>query len=138
MTTLAELRAAVELLLELPAIGTLLQLNSNTPERAYEAYTLSLCAEAVRRANGQVELIGVQSGINPATVVFRGAPGSMSSTAQNFCYVRCTLGAQQFEIHVDVEYEGQTRATHEIDVSVVDGQHCNSVRATGRSPKTNK
>lgn len=138
MTTITDLCAAIDNLLDLPTVGTLLQLNSNTCERAYEAYVLSLCVEAVRRAGGQVVLTGIQSGPNPPTVVFRGGPGSMSSTDQDFCYARCILGNQQFEIHVDVEYEGQSTATHEIDVSTCESQHCNSVRTTGRSPRTNK
>ena len=138
MATLADLRNAVDNLLNLTSTATLLQLNSYTRERAYEAYVFSLCVEAVNRAGGQVTLVGIQTGPNPPTLVFRGGPGSMSSRAQDFCYARCILGGKTFEIHVDVEYEGTSGATHEIDVSICESRHCDSVRATGHSPRTNK
>ena len=81
---LAVLRTAITSLLNLPVVGHLLQLNSNTCERAYEAYVYSLCCEAVRRAGGTVQLMGVRSGNSPNPVVFRGAPGSMASRNQDF------------------------------------------------------
>ena len=43
---LAALQAAIMRLLSLPAAGQLLRLNSNTCERAYEAYVFSRCREA--------------------------------------------------------------------------------------------
>ncbi|MBD0369639.1 MAG: hypothetical protein ICV60_02205 [Pyrinomonadaceae bacterium] len=138
MATLTELRDAIDNLLNLPATSSLLQLNSNTCERAYETYIFSLCVEAVKRAGGQVTLVGIQTGNNPSTLVFRGAPGSMASRDQDFCYASCTVGNKDFEIHVDVEYEGHSSATHEIDVSICDARHCNSVRVTRRLPKTGK
>lgn len=138
MATLADLRNAIDSLLNLTSTSTLLQLNSNTRERAYEAYVFSLCIEAVNRAGGQVTLIGIQTGANPTTLVFRGGPGAMPSRAQDFCYARCVLGGKEFEIHVDVEYEGNSGATHEIDVSICESRHCDSVRVTGRSPRTRK
>lgn len=138
MATLTDLRNAIDSLLNLTSTATLLQLNSNTRERAYEAYVFSLCIEAVNRASGLVNLIGIQTGANPPTLVFRGGPGAMSSRAQDFCYARCVLGSKEFEIHVDVEYEGSSGATHEIDVSICESSHCDSVRGTGRSPRANK
>ena len=76
---LAALQAAIIRLLNLPAAQQLLRPNSNTCERAYEAYVFSLCCEAVRRAGGTVQLTGIRSGSQPNPVVFRGAPGSMAS-----------------------------------------------------------
>src|SRR5262245_49501122 len=115
---LAALRAAIDSLLALSEAQQLLQLNSNTCERAFEAYIFSLCCEAVRRAGGAVTLEGIQSGPQPGTVVFRGAPGSMASTGQDFVYASCSLNQKRFEIHVDVEYQGTSGALHEIDVSL--------------------
>ena len=117
---LTALQAAINGLLALPAAQQLLQLNSNTCERAFEAYVFSLCSEAVRRAGGTVSTIGIQSGPQPAIVVFRGAPGSMASIDQDFAYADCSLNGRRFEIHVDVEYQGSSGALHEIDVSVCD------------------
>jgi hypothetical protein len=136
--TLEELRQAVDDLLGLAAVGQLLQLNSDTCDRAYEAYVLGLCTQAVRSAGGTANLTGIVSGPNPATVVFRGAPGSMSSRTQDFCYVDCVLGRKQFELHVDVVYEGQSGANHEIDVSICDTFHAQDVRQSARTPRTNR
>jgi hypothetical protein len=132
---MAELLGAVNALLNLPATQQLLQLNSNTCERAYEAYVLSLCLEAVQRAGGSAEIRGIVSGPNPNPIVFRGAPGSMASKNQDFAYVACILRGKRFEIHVDVEYQGTSGASHEIDVSVCDEAHCNAVRQINGTPK---
>ncbi len=132
---LNQLVSSINALLTLPAAQQLLQLNSNTCERAYEAYVLSLCVEAVRRAGGTAVLTGINSGANPSPVVFRGAPGSMASRNQNFAFVDCALKGKQFEIHVDVEYQGTSGALHEIDVSMCSKQHADAVRSTSGSPK---
>ncbi len=116
-----QLITSITALLNLPAAQQLLQLNSNTCERAYEAYVLSLCLEAVRRAGGTATMTGINSGANPSPIVFRGAPGSMASTNQNFAYADCELRNKQFEIHVDVEYQGTSGATRDRRVHVPQG-----------------
>jgi len=137
--TLADLTAAVERLLDLAAAQAALRLNAATPERAYEAYVFALCGEAVRGIpGGSATLFGRKSGANPNVVVFRGAPGSMSSDNQDFAFLKCSAGPRKFEIHLDVEYEGQSRATHELDVSVCTAEHADRVRLTGQSPRTNR
>ncbi len=133
---LAELVNAVNTLLNLPAAQQLLSLNSNTCERAFEAYVLSLCVEAVRRAGGTAQLRGILSGSNPNPVVFRGAPGSMASRNQDFAFARCELRGKRFEFHLDVEYQGSSGALHEIDVSACDEDHAQAVRNTNGMPKT--
>jgi hypothetical protein len=134
-TEMAALATAINNLLDLPASKLLLQLNSPTCERAFEAYIFALCGEAVRRAGGTFELHGIKSGTKPNPVVFRGAPGSMSSTGQDFAYAGCQLRQKRFEIHVDVEYQGSSGALHEIDVSLCDANHADAVRRTGGTPK---
>lgn len=138
MATLNQLKQAIDSLLGLSASGRLLRLNSNTCERAFEAYVLSLCAEAVRNAGGIATLTGINTGANPTIVVLRGGPGDMASTGQDFCYVDCVLSQKRFEIHADVEYEGQSGASHEIDVSICEASHAQDVRQSGRAPRTNK
>lgn len=138
MTTLNNLKAALDQLLNLSATKTLLQLNSNTGERAYEAYVFGLCIKAVRNCGGQAVLVGIQTGKDPNPVVLRGGPGSMASKAQNFCYAACTLRKRRFEIHLDIEYLGQSEATHEIDISVYDFEAADRARNTRRLPRTNK
>lgn len=133
---LNDLLAAIDSLLSLSAAQILLTLNSNTCERAYEAYVLALCMEAVRRAGGTAVLAGIQTGINPNPVVFRGAPGSMASQNQDFAYANCVLGSKRFELHLDVEYQGSSKALHEIDVSMCDEDHAQAVRTTNATPKT--
>src|SRR5687768_1131077 len=118
MPSLAQLRASIDSLLDLPGISAVLQLNSPTRERAFEAYVFSLMVTAVREAGGAAELVGRNSGPNPPVVVFRGGPGLLGSNAQDFAYANCTLGSRRFEIHVDVQYEGTSEAIHELDVSI--------------------
>ena len=113
MPTLSDLRNAVTTLLSLPAIPAVLQLNSATRERAFEAYVFSLFVKAIRQIGGTVIIRGIQSGDNPATVVFRGSPGRLGSQAQDFAYAYCVLGQKKFEIHLDVQYQGSSGAIHE-------------------------
>lgn len=138
MSTKADLESKIDRLLSLPGSSRLLQLNSNTVERAYEAYIWALCKRAVERAGGNAVLTGILSGQNPSPIVLRGSPGSMSSTAQNYCYIDCELHGKQFEIHLDVQYEGSSKATHEIDVSIYDHEGADMVRNTGRLPRSGK
>jgi hypothetical protein len=128
VATLAELRAAIEQILELPAAQAILQLNSNTRERAFEAYVFALVVRAVTQAGGQAILTGVNSGPSPNTVVFRGSPGQIGSTTQDFTYADCTLNGKAFEIHLDVKYLGATGAIHEIDIALVDHAAADNVR----------
>lgn len=128
MATLTELQAAINRLLELPTIPALLQLNNSGREHAFEAYVLSCLASSVRQAGGTATLHGRNSGPNPPVVVFRGGHGRLGSNSQNFAYVVCQLGEKEFELHVDVQYEGSSGAIHEIDVSVYDHRAATSVR----------
>jgi len=135
LAKLAVLKAAIDNLLQLSAAKQILTLNSNTCERAFEAYVFCLCCDAVRRAGGTVILTGIQSGPDPKVIAFRGAPGSMASNSQDFVYADCTLNQRRFEIHVDVEYQGTSGALHEIDVSFCDHRHASAVRSTAATPK---
>jgi hypothetical protein len=138
MPTLDELKQALDRLLSLSVTARLLQLNSNKPEKAYEAYVLALCMQAVRNQNGTAELVGIKSGLNPQIVVFHASPGSMASDNQDFCYARCYLREKEFEIHLDVEYAGQSGAKHEIDVSLYERASAEIVRKSKRLPRTHK
>jgi hypothetical protein len=133
--TLAELRTAVEDLLNLPNIGAALQLNSSTRERAYEAYVFSLVVQAVRRVGlpARAVIRGIRSGPSPRTVVMRGSPGRLGSTAQDFAYALCQLSNKQFEVHADVQYEGASGAIHEIDISIYDHITADRVRQSRQS-----
>jgi hypothetical protein len=133
---LLSLKSSIEQLLDLPGARQLLKLNSNTGERAYEAYLFSLCCDAVRIAGGEVTFTGIKSGAHPNPVVFRGAAGNMASNNQNFMCANCVLNQKRFEIHVDVVYQGTSGALHEIDVSVCDHEHARAVRRTNGTPRT--
>jgi hypothetical protein len=130
MATLAQLQAAVTGLITAAGASGALQLNSNTRERAFEAYVFALLVEAARRSGANVLLIGIKTGPNPNPLVFRGSPGRLGSTGQDFVYARCALNGTEFEIHVDVEFRGSSGAVHEIDVSIVDASHADAVRQT--------
>lgn len=134
MATFDTLVAATERLLLLPGTKQALQLNSPTRERAFEAYVFALVLRAVRAAGGTVGVTGINSGPNPDVIVFRGAPGQMSSQIQDFAYARCTLNLKSFEVHVAVQFLGTSEATHEVDVSLFDSRQANVARQTGAVP----
>lgn len=138
MATKAEMKARINDLLALPGAHSALQLNSDTIARAYEAYVWSLCKRAVETVGGRAVLTGINTGDNPRLIVLRGAPGNMSSTDQDYCYIDCELGEKTFEIHLDVQYEGTSKAPHEIDISFCDRDSADAVRATGRLPRSAK
>ena len=136
MATFKELRDAVENVLSNPATRPSLQINSATRERAFEAYVFSLVIKAVKQANGNVLIMGINSGVNPNPIVFRGSPGHMSSRAQNFAYAECMLNSKEFEIHLGVQYIGTSNALHEVDVSIFDHDRADQIRAEGILPST--
>jgi hypothetical protein len=70
------------------------------------------------------------------TIVFRRSRADVLARPDSA--TRRRLGRKDFEIHVDVTFEGQSGAAHEIDVSIVDARHSQDVRRTGRLPRTNK
>ena len=125
---LADLRAAVFDILALSNVSNILQLNSNTRARAFEAYVFALAVRAVRQAGGSAQIWGARTGANPNPVVFRGSPGHMGSTLQDFCFAVCTLNGLSFEIHVGVIYKGSSGATHEVDVSIYDREEATEIR----------
>jgi hypothetical protein len=135
MATLSDLTNAIDNLLGLTITRQTLQLNSITREKAFEVYVLSLFAEAVVRAGGQFVTTGINSGSNPNPVVFRAAPGSVYSVSQNFAFLSCSLNGKQFEIHVDVEFEGASGATHEMDVSLIERNYADRSRQGRRNPR---
>lgn len=138
MAAKAELKKKIDDLLALSGAHSALQLNADTMARAYEAYVWALCKRAVETFGGQAVLTGINSGPDPRPIVLRGAPGSMSSADQDYCYIDCTLGEKTFEIHLDVQYEGTSKAPHEIDISFCERDSADAVRATGRLPKSAK
>jgi hypothetical protein len=136
MATFNELKDSIDNLLNLVSAGQQLQLNSAKREKAFEIYTLALIAEAVRNAGGHYDIVGVQTGMSPSTVVFRAAPGAIYSATQDFAYLDCRLNGKQFEIHADVEFEGSSGASHEMDISLIDKGRADRARNSRRNPKS--
>ncbi len=132
MATLSELRAAVSQLLSTQGVQAAFQLNSNTRERAFEVYVFALVLRAVGRAGGTIQLRGVNSGPDPNPFIFRGGPGHMGSSVQNFGFAVCNINGKEFEVHVDVIFAGSSGATHEVDVSLYDRARADTVRMTPR------
>lgn len=144
MTTITDLKNAIDNLLSLPSTRTRLHLNSDTQERAFEAYVFSLCSKAVNNlglkpsVTATAILTGIQSGPNPTQAIFRGAPGNIWSDSQDFCYLDCTINDKRFEVHVDVTYEGKSGANHELDVSIYSKAQADAARTKRVFPKMNK
>ncbi len=135
MATYIDLTNAIDAFLGLSIASQTLQLNATVREKAFEVYALSLIVEAIRRAGGQAITSGINSGRNPNPVVFRAAPGAIYSTTQDFSFLDCSLNGKQFELHVDVEFEGTSGATHEMDISLIDQNHADRSRQARRNPR---
>lgn len=138
MATKKEIMDRIGQLLSLGRGTGALRLNRDTIDRAYEAYVWSLCKYAVEIVGGQAVLKGINTGINPNPIILRGNHGHMASRAQNYCYINCKLGEKAFEIHLDVQYEGTSKALHEIDVSIYDHDSADEVRKKYLFPKSAK
>jgi hypothetical protein len=135
MATYNDLKNSIDTLLSLASTGRNLQLNSLAREKAFEVYALALIAEAVQNAGGRYNITGIRTGRNPNPVVFRAAPGAIYSSSQDFAYLDCSLNGKQFEIHVDVEFEGSSGATHEMDISLIDKGRADRARNGQRNPR---
>lgn len=135
MASLSDLKKAVERLLITPGTSNIVQLNRKAKDSAYEAYIFGLCVEAVKRLGGIVEIRTVNGDINPNPIVLRGAPGVIYSALQNFAYAYCELNGKQFEIHLDVEFIGQSTASHEIDVSFISHEAAERCRVRRDYPR---
>ena len=139
MATLVDLQNAIAKLLNVSGVPAALMLNSATRERAFEAYVLALLVRAVQDAGGTVVMRGIKSGANPRPIIFRGGPGLLGSMAQDFAFAQCKLGSEEFELHLDVQYEGSSGAIHEVDVSIYEREAADRVRqAPNIFAKTNK
>ena len=95
-----------------------LDLDIHTAGKAYEAFVMGLCAEAVRLAGGEAILHGINS--DNQRIILRGSPACINSTKQNYGYLACTLGQYAFEIHISAQVQGGSGARHEVDVSVIE------------------
>lgn len=138
MASTKDIESKIDDLLQLSVRKMTKKFNSNRLDSLYEAYVFSLCKKAVEKANGTVILRGIKSGDNPATLVLRGSPGYMHSTNQDYCYAYCKLNGKEFEIHLDVQYEGNSGAVHEVDISVYDHKAAEKIRSEKSIPKSDK
>ncbi|HCE1798629.1 TPA: hypothetical protein ACPVXA_004675 [Vibrio parahaemolyticus] len=129
MTSYSSLVNAINSLIANPKTKQTLQLNRRTGDKAFEVYVFALVTKAVKQAGGSVIITGINSGANPTTLVFRGSPGRMSSTTQDFTYASCELNGCRFEIHVAVQYLGTSGAWHELDVSIFDSDRADVIRS---------
>lgn len=132
-----DIKNEIDTLLGYRAAKQILHLNNDSLERAYEAYIWSLCKRAVEEAGGATELVG-RDGKPTWEIILRGAPGHMASDAQSFCYIKCCLNGKEFEIHLDVQYVGNSGVLHEVDVSIYDHADAERVRKFTSQPTASK
>lgn len=133
------LRSAIDRLLRLAGTSTTLRLKRKQLDKFYEVYVLGLVAEAVRVAGGSADLRSLRSpNTVPNPVIVRGSPGQIWSTGSDYAYLDCQLGPKHFEGHVAVTFQGNSGATHEIDVSLVDHTHAANARTERLMPRTNQ
>lgn len=138
MTSLIDLKNAIDTLLSVTSSGSSFQPNFNKSEKAFEAYVFSLCSKAIQNLGGIATLTGVQSGANPNRIIFRSGPGNIWSSGKDFCYLDCEFSNKEFEVHLDVTYEGNSGAHHELDISLYSKKDLVKVRQYRIFPKMQK
>ena len=127
MSTLNELEAAIDDLLNHPLGIGHFQLVQHVEAKAYEAYVFGLCLRAAIRAGATPVLQGISG--PPSPFIFRGAPGKIHSTSRNYGYAEFGLNGHSFEIHAGVEFQGTSGMRHELDVCIIrraDAINCRS------------
>lgn len=134
MTTLVQLNAAIDTLLDHPLGVGNFQLVRKVEEKAYEAYVFGLCLRAVRSLGVTPVLKGISN--EPKPFVFRGAPGQIHSKYRNYGYAAFSLNNEDFEIHCGVEFKGTSGMTHEIDVCVMKASEGSACRTKPDDPKS--
>ena len=132
MATLAELKEAIDTLLNHPLGIGQYQLVQAVEGKVYEAYIFGLCLRAVRELGTTPILLGMQGPPNP--FIFRGAPGQIHSTSRNYGYAEFVLNGDHFEIHAGVEFKGNSGMTHELDVCIMRGEDANKCRQEPNDP----
>lgn len=139
MTNLPELQSAITNLTNNLSLPGPFMLRRNAADAAYEAYVFMLVLRAIVQAGGQASLRSINSTTAaPATFVFRGSPGAIYSQAYDYGYAACTFNGQEFEVHVDVLFFGNSRVLHEIDVSILDSAEAVRCRDRGQHPTAGK
>lgn len=134
MATKADLDQAIANLLSMPASGTAVLLSNDVAEKAYEAYVFSLCLRAAREMGCTPVLKSVLGTTNPNPFVFRGAPGQIHSKYKDYGYAEFSVKGDKFEVHAGVEFEGTSKTTHELDVSVMKAEEAERCRKIPSDP----
>lgn len=110
-------------------------LANNLAEKAYEAYAFGLCLRAVRELNSTPIFCSINNTVMPpGSFLFREGPGQIHSTYRDYGYVSFLLGQSKFEIHVNVEFQGTSGMTHEVDVAIIRGLDADRCRSTPCDP----
>jgi len=131
MATLTDLEAAIDSLINHAAGPTTYHLVQRVEEKAYEAYVFGLCLRAVSKLGVTPVLRTI---VDNSPFVFRGAPGKIHSTYQNYGYASFTLNGEEFEIHAGVEFCGTSGMTHEVDVCVMRAADAETCRQRPNDP----
>ena len=129
MTTSQDLLAvesAIDILLDHPLGVGHYQVIQPVAGKLYEAYIFGLCLRAVRELQSSPVLRGTTG--PPTPFIFRGGPGQIHSRARNYGYAQFSLGEQDFEIHTGIEFQGTSKATHELDVCIMKADHARKCR----------
>ena len=126
MTEPEDLANAIDALLAHPLGAGHYQVVQPVAGKLYEAYIFGLCLRAARELQSPPVLHGITG--PPTPFIFRGAPGQIHSQARNYAYAQFALGEHFFEVHTGVEFQGTSKATHELDVCILKAEHARKCR----------
>ena len=131
MATPQDLEAAIDAVLNHRLGIQHFQANQSIAGKIYEAYVFSLCLRAILELDNSLTLHGISSGQLESSTpfVFRGGPGQIHSTTRDYGYAKFSLGDEDYEIHSGIEFKGNSKMTHEVDVCILrasEAQKCRS------------
>lgn len=103
--------------------------------KLYEAWIMLEIGITLRGKGWTVDWID-PSRIRPSTMVFRGAPGSLSPRApKKPGYMRLRNRGHELEMHNSLQYLGVSGALHEMDISILPVDYANDCRKSNTRPQ---
>ncbi|MBA2876920.1 hypothetical protein [Thermaerobacillus caldiproteolyticus] len=136
MVSKLELKKAVNTLIRRTTIPSRINYRRNIADSIYEAYIFALILKSIKKVGGVVELRSIRNPFSsPPVFIFRGSPGNIHSNSHDYGYAEFTYNGEKYEVHLDVYHEGTSGVRHEVDVSIIDKEHCDNCRRNRKNPQ---
>lgn len=107
---------------------------NETAGKLYEAWLMLEIGLTLRRQGWTVTWVPA-SAMLPPTMVFRGAPGSLTPRGSyKPGYIRLHRGRYELEMHNSLQFRGMSDNLHEVDISIIGKAHADHCRTSNQRP----